>query len=143
MRFPLSSLTPPQRARLAIAALLLVSCGNLYLVEDVVQLWRPEDASGREPDAYIEKLAALQALLPPDAHVGYVNPTLRSDSASKRDLFLVRYALVPRCVAQGSELALVLVGGDAPGAVGSGAPTQLRADLGNGFRLYQRLAPPP
>jgi len=143
MRFSLSSLTPPQRARVAITALLLVACGNLYLVKDVGQLWRPDDASGGAPEAYIEALAALQPLLPPDAHIGYVNPTLHSDSARKRDLFLVRYALVPRCIAPGSEFALVLVGGDAPGGVGSGAATQLLADLGNGFRLYQRVAPPP
>lgn len=140
MRFSLSSLTPPQRVRVAVAALLLVSCGNLYLVKDVAQLWRPDEEGGGEPAAYIEKLAALQRLLPPDAHIGYVNPTVQSDSASRRDLFLTRYALVPRCVAAGMEFPLLLVRGDAPIAVSSGAT--LLNDLGNGFRLYRRGAPP-
>jgi hypothetical protein len=136
----MGSLTPSQRARLAITALLLVAAANLYLLQDVAQLWRPDDSSGAEPAAYLAKLAPLQQLLPPDAQLGYINPSLHNDAASKRDLFLTRYALVPRCVVAGSEPPLVLVAGDAPADLVPAAT--LLSDVGNGLRLYRRSAAP-
>lgn len=135
------ALTAQQRARLAIAILLTVAAGNAYLgPKALVRIGMPKH--GGTPDPYIEELAELRALLPPDAQIGYANPSISEAAVRKRDQFLTRYALAPRCVGPAPLPPLLLVGGDwAPGSAAS-AEVELVRDLGNGFRVYRHLQPP-
>ena len=140
MRVPGLLLTPQQRARVALSALLLVSAGNAYLgVNAVEKVGTPK--RGGTPDPYIEEFAELRRLVPPDARIGYLNLSLTDPAHRKRDLFLARYALAPRCVVADLFPPLLLVGGEASIDVGAG-PVELLSDLGNGFRLYRHLTPP-
>lgn len=140
MRLADRPLTPPQRARLAVGVLLAVSVANAYLIgKDVWRLLDPGESIAWEVAPYIEQLAALRQRLPPDARISYVS-TIAEAADNKRDLFLARYALAPRCVVSDGDAPLRLVHG-APASAADAA--MLVVDLGNGFRLYQTGGPPP
>lgn len=133
------ALTAHRRARLAIGILLAVAAGNAYLGPKA--LLRIGTAKhGATPAPYIAALAELRALLPPDARIGYANPDIADAAVRKRDQFLTRYALAPRCVGAVPQSAWLLIGGASTPA--SAATVGLVRDLGNGFRLYRRLQPP-
>lgn len=131
-----------QRARIAIWVVLVVACGNVYLLADAVRRWWREEPVAWQPEPYIEHLALLRESLPRDSRIGYVSTVLHDEGSRRRDLFLVRYALAPRCVLAGSDAELVLVYGAAATAVELHPQMALVRDLGNGFQLYRRLRAP-
>jgi hypothetical protein len=134
-------LTSHQRARLAVAILLVVAAGNAYLGPKALLRIGMSKHGGR-PDPYIAELAGLRGLLPPDARIGYANPGISDAAVRKRDQFLTRYALAPRCVGPAPLPPWLLVGGDASPGSAASAEVALVRDLDNGFRLYRHLPPP-
>jgi hypothetical protein len=140
MRLPDWRLTPLRRTRLAVGTLLAVSVANAYLIgKDVWRLLAPGEEIAWEVMPYIEQLAPLREQLPADARISFVSAVAEA-AGSKRDLFLTRYALAPRCVVPDGDAPLLLVHG-APAAAAEAA--MLVVDLGNGFRLYRTGGPPP
>lgn len=139
LRWPRSA---AQRARLAVSLLLLVAAGNAHLgIHTLQKLDKTKE--GGAPDPYIAALADVRRRLPSDARVGYLNTNLTDADKRKRDLFLVRYAVAPVCLAEGAQSSLVLVNGNAtldPQRAG-GSAGELLEDFGNGFRLYRPVPP--
>ncbi|MEO8606046.1 MAG: hypothetical protein ABI629_25980 [bacterium] len=140
MRLPGGSLTAQQRTRFALGLLLLVAAGNAHLiVAELMRLWDPGDDLTWEVQPYIERLAELRRQLPLDAHVLYHPEGGVLEGDGRRELFLVRYALAPRCVTGSGAAPLVLVHG-APGDDLRGMTPVI--DVGGGFRLYAEKAAP-
>ncbi len=139
-KWPLSTWagSAPRRARVATWLVLLVACGNLPLLGDAVRRWYRARPQPWQPESYIARLASLRDTLQPDSRIAYVNLALSDEATRRRDLFLVRYALAPRCVTGAGDQALVLTYGGGPEVRASLGGMTLERDLGNGFALYQR-----
>lgn len=130
--------TPPQRARIAVAGLLLACAGNAYLVRDLARLRRPERWQQWEPGPYLERLAAVRDALPVDARVGYLNLTYGDIASLKHDLFVTRFALAPRCVLSGTDAPYLLVQGEHAADVASGDRVVVLEDRARGVRLLEQ-----
>jgi hypothetical protein len=128
------------RARLAVVGLLCVCAGNVYVLRDIARLRQRGDAVW-DPQVYSARLAPVRGLLRGDSRIGYVNLGLQDDGARRQDLFATRYALVPICVASGTDEALVLIAGDATPPL-RGEYTTVLSDPRSGWRLVRRIAAP-
>lgn len=131
--------TPSKRARAAVIGLLLVCAGNVYVLRDVARFLQPARPLDWDPQVYAERLANVPQLVPADARLGYVNPRLPDDAARRQDLFATRYALIPLCVAPGTDQRYVLQG-DLSLPVDADHAT-VREDTAHGWRLIERIAP--
>ncbi len=129
------------RARLAVVGLLCVCAGNVYVLRDIARLRHRGDEPPWDPHVYSARLARVRALLPSDSRIGYVNLGLQDDGARRQDLFATRYALVPICVAPGTDEALVLIAGDATPPL-RGESTTVLSDPRYGWRLVRQIAAP-
>jgi hypothetical protein len=131
-----------RRARLAIWIVLLVASSNATLLADAVRRWSRARPEPWQPEAYAEPLDLVRASLPADSQIGYVNTAVRDEVRRRRDLFLVRYALAPRCVTRGSDPSLVLAYGAERDALAARAGMTLVRDFDNGFALYRQPGSP-
>jgi len=127
-----------RRVSLAIGLLLAVSAFNVALIgKDVQRLRHPGTDPLRDPAPYLADLAGL-APLPPDVPLAFASPDAASAAQIERELFLIRYALAPRCVQLDAAAPMLLVRGTSTVLPPGGwAP---RATFG-AFHLYARATP--